>query len=692
MNRATLKHVLRFAALTIISSLVSYCALAGSTVTASREYVNRKFDAATNYVDSATNDVLVAAQGYTDEKISEISAPDFSTNNVELVETIETMAPPPGDYAAVSNAAVHAAITNALQDAALEGKLDKSGGTVNGTLAVKVPDDFGVPVFEINPGDSQQPVHPVMKFGDTGGVVHLHWRIEQTSDGHYNVVMEAANELGESRQINLPFAAGTLALAAPSPTAGNLAALDNDGNPVDSGIAKSDLDPLLFAQYYPEGNVKSAAEFTRGIKYDAPDTTNRTITVKSFSNTVYSENNSGLVGRVVIPPFVDGDSNPYISDDGTRYRVVGVSDAFATMVSGSNTNLTAIVAPSTVTTIGSYAFYICTSLTSVSLPAATSIGRGAFAYCSALTSVSLPAATSIVDWAFGYCDSLTSVSLPAATTIGISAFKSCTSLTSVDFGDASRPAVPDVSPYAFDAVPTTCKIIVPDAQYDAWTAPTLPDGETENPWHSLVEQGYRFLKHSEWEYVRKYELVRRYPMFVIDLNPDDQRIWNHFELKASTNNFTNATSANMLFFTASTVNGVTNAEFDVGYPYDWCRLYILSGRAGGGAADPRSWTRIRNTAELDTYAPLAVAVIVDMEMLKRGQGSEWLYEDNEEIVWSYLRIGLDSAERDQTGARCWRPVSPVRWYRKLPQWAEQECTSFSTSGIRPYETPLDGDR
>lgn len=185
--------------------------------------------------------------------------------------------------------------------------------------------------------------------------------------------------------------------------------------------------------------------------------------------------------------------------------------------------------------------------------------------------------------------------------------------------------------------------------------------------------------------------AKRYPMFVIDLNPDDQRIWNHFELKASTNNFTNATSTNMLFFTASTVNGVTNAEFDVGYPYDWCRLYILSGRAGGGAADPRSWTRIRNTAELDTYAPLAVAVIVDMEMLKRGQGSEWLYEDNEEIVWSYLRIGLDSAERDQAGARCWRPVSPVRWYRKLPQWAEQECASFSTSGIRPYETPLDGD-
>ena len=42
----------------------------------------------------------------------------------------------PGDYAVVSNAAVHAAITNALQDAELAGKLDKSGGTVNGDLTV----------------------------------------------------------------------------------------------------------------------------------------------------------------------------------------------------------------------------------------------------------------------------------------------------------------------------------------------------------------------------------------------------------------------------------------------------------------------------------------------------------------------------------------------------------------------------
>ena len=43
--------------------------------------------------------------------ISQIPPPDFSTNNTELVETIEATAPAPGDYAIVSNRAMHAVQT-----------------------------------------------------------------------------------------------------------------------------------------------------------------------------------------------------------------------------------------------------------------------------------------------------------------------------------------------------------------------------------------------------------------------------------------------------------------------------------------------------------------------------------------------------------------------------------------------------
>ena len=225
---------------------------------------------------------------------------------------------------------------------------------------------------------------------------------------------------------------------------------------------KSDVDPILFARYYPDGSVKSAAEFTAGIKYDAPDTVNRTITVKTFCNTGDSENdNSNLEGRVVIPPFVDAQGNPYITDDGTRYKVVGVSGGES---EESSDNLTAVVAPSTVTTIMSDAFYYCTALTSISLPSTVTIENDAFNSCDVLTTVTLPAATTIGDYAFAYCGAL----------------------TSVDFGGTPRSSVPSLGTNAFNGVPATCKIIVPYTQYDAWIA-------AEN-WRDLPQE---FVRHSE---------------------------------------------------------------------------------------------------------------------------------------------------------------------------------------------------
>jgi hypothetical protein len=96
-----------------------------------------------------------------------------------------------------------------------------------------------------------------------------------------------------------------------------------------------------------------------------------------------------------------------------------------------------------VTTVGNYAFYQCTSLAGVSLPAAASIGNNAFGYTS-LAAVSLPAATSIGDYAFFLCTSLVEVSIPAATSIGASAFERCWSLTGVNI-----PAVESIGDLAF---------------------------------------------------------------------------------------------------------------------------------------------------------------------------------------------------------------------------------------------------
>ena len=70
-----------------------------------------------------------------------------------------------------------------------------------------------------------------------------------------------------------------------------------------------------------------------------------------------------------------------------------------------------VVIPSSVTSIGEYAFGYCDGLTSIEIPSSvTSIGDHAFAYCERLASVTIPSSvTSIGSWAFGGCPSLKTV-------------------------------------------------------------------------------------------------------------------------------------------------------------------------------------------------------------------------------------------------------------------------------------------
>ena len=125
--------------------------------------------------------------------------------------------------------------------------------------------------------------------------------------------------------------------------------------------------------------------------------------------------------------FVEEGNTIYDSRDNSNAII---ETATNTLITGcSNTTI-----PNSVTSIGYYAFYYCSSLTSVTIPnSVTSIGYEAFYGCSALTSVTIPnSVTSIGISAFYGCSSLTSVTIPnSVTSIGSSVFRNCSSLTSV---------------------------------------------------------------------------------------------------------------------------------------------------------------------------------------------------------------------------------------------------------------------
>ena len=96
--------------------------------------------------------------------------------------------------------------------------------------------------------------------------------------------------------------------------------------------------------------------------------------------------------------------------------------------------LTSVAIPSSVATIGILAFSDCSGLTSVTIPnSVTSIGNYAFEGCSGLTSVTIPkSVTSIEYGTFNDCTGLTSVTIPSSVTyIGSLAFYGCTGLTEV---------------------------------------------------------------------------------------------------------------------------------------------------------------------------------------------------------------------------------------------------------------------
>ena len=103
-----------------------------------------------------------------------------------------------------------------------------------------------------------------------------------------------------------------------------------------------------------------------------------------------------------------------------------------------------LVITNSVTSIGNYAFWYCSGLTSDSIPnSVTSIGSSAFQKCSGLTSVTIPnSVTSIGSFAFSECSGLTSVTIGnSVNSIDIYAFSHCSGLESIRIYATTAPSV-----------------------------------------------------------------------------------------------------------------------------------------------------------------------------------------------------------------------------------------------------------
>ena len=105
------------------------------------------------------------------------------------------------------------------------------------------------------------------------------------------------------------------------------------------------------------------------------------------------------------------------------------------LYSDENTEITELVIPEGVTSIGNNAFNDCDGLTSINIPnSVTSIGQYAFNDCDGFTSLTIPnSVTSIGQYAFNGCDGLTSLTIPnSVTSIGQYAFNNCSGLASIN--------------------------------------------------------------------------------------------------------------------------------------------------------------------------------------------------------------------------------------------------------------------
>jgi hypothetical protein len=205
--------------------------------------------------------------------------------------------------------------------------------------------------------------------------------------------------------------------------------------------------------------------------YNCPSLTSITVdtnnpSYSSVAGVLFNQNQTvliaypeGLKGSYAIPSSVISIGG-YAFYNCTNLTNVTISNSVTTIGDWAFTgcSLTSVTIGNGVTNIGSYAFDNCTSLTNVTIPGnVTEIGSAAFSGCPVI-SLTIPNSVRSIDiWAFGGCSRLTSLMLSdGITNIGSFAFDNCTSLTNV----AIPGSVRSVGSYAFYGCSNLATLII----------------------------------------------------------------------------------------------------------------------------------------------------------------------------------------------------------------------------------------
>ena len=177
-------------------------------------------------------------------------------------------------------------------------------------------------------------------------------------------------------------------------------------------------------------------ELNNTIYYYAPEqltiadsATTPSFTSHTFNDGVGTIKTSGNVTEINVSGFTN-------CSDMTNIILPNTVESIGSYAFTSAMSLTNIAIPNSVTAMGDYVFWRCTGLTSVNISTGiTTIPYSTFSTCSSLTGITIPDnITTISGYSFYKCNSLEEITIPSSvTTIGSNAFSNCSALETINY-------------------------------------------------------------------------------------------------------------------------------------------------------------------------------------------------------------------------------------------------------------------